>query len=94
MTCLDCSNEYHIREEEQECEICGNMTPVSDLYFLHFSEIFVCQHCYEHELYQCDICGISDVGSIIKYHEYDNQCLCPDCWAEKIQFKEKRRSEE
>lgn len=88
MACLDCSNTYQIGEAYQECEMCGNLVPPDELFYLNWSGMLVCQHCYETELYQCDVCGISDIGAIVKYHDYDNQCLCPDCWNEKLKLKE------
>ncbi len=81
MLCQECANEYDYENEDYyECEICGTMTYYDDMHDLEFSGARVCPNCYRTETARCQECGIHDLTDVVKYHEGDSRCLCPECW--------------
>ena len=82
MLCPKCTREYNYNENDDycECEVCGSMTYFDDMYDLEFSGARVCPNCYRTATAQCQECGIQDLTDIVKYHEGDSRCLCPECW--------------
>ena len=81
--CRDCADQYSYDEagEYYECEICGSMSWYDDMSLLDFSDMRVCQNCYETETVACQECGTRDLPNQVKYRKgADNRCLCPYCW--------------
>lgn len=82
MLCPTCADIYSYEncEDYYECEVCGSMTYIDDMYNLDFSDIRVCENCYRTETVECQICGTRDLPEQVKYRKGDSRCLCPDCW--------------
>ena len=81
MLCPSCAGEYNYDNEDYfECEVCGSMTYYDDMYDLEYSGTRVCPNCYRTATARCQECGVQDLTDVVKYHEGDSRCLCPECW--------------
>ena len=79
MSCPHCANNC-CDDDYRECEICGSMTHMDNIYNLDFSDLCICQSCWDRETVRCQECGIHDMPDVIKYREGDPRRLCPSCY--------------
>ena len=80
LCCEECRDHY-IGESYNnaiECGICGNITSLSQMFWLPYSEIQVCGSCFV-DLPHCDCCGVRDTEEYIKIDTETNLKRCPRC---------------
>ena len=80
MVCGSCYDGYD-EDDYGVCDICGNHVYYEDLICLH-DDIYICQDCYLHQTYQCQICGEVDLPEYVRQREGDPRRLCEHCYEE------------
>lgn len=80
LCCEECRDHYigESYNNAVECGICGNITSLSYMFWLPFSEMYVCSSCFA-DLPHCDCCGVKDTEEYVKIDSETNLRRCPRC---------------
>ena len=84
--CEWCFNEYYVY-----CEHCGNNVDRDDARYVESEDGYICDDCFDDDYFECEECG--EYFHNRDRLEHDGDCICSDCYDERIENEENEESE-
>lgn len=80
MLCPDCDDSYYEDDDDDvvSCACCGRTVYYDEAFYLDRYDEYICHHCYEREVGECEDCG--EALYLSDLMEKDGKFFCPTCF--------------